>query len=369
MNIPWIDLTVQHQALRAEIDLAIKNVIDNAKFILGEEVAQFEKEFAAYCGSKYAVGVGSGLAALQLSLLAYGVRTGDEVLVPALTFTATAAAVTFCGAKPVFVDIDPGTLTIDVTKLEILITPRTKAIIPVHLYGLSSDMDSILDIAHKYNLIVIEDACQAHGARYKGVQVGSLGNAAAFSFYPTKNLGACGDSGIVTTNDEYVAEDIRAMRNCGQREKNVHELAPYNYRMDNIQAAILRVKLPYLDQWIKNRRNLASVYDKLLKDAPIIRPAVLEEYYHVYYLYVIRVQNRAALQNYLKENGIGSAVHYPKPVHLQPFYSQNGFTTDYCPVAEKACDEILSLPMFPELTEEQVKEVASKIIEMQVPVA
>jgi dTDP-4-amino-4,6-dideoxygalactose transaminase len=367
MNIPLIDLKAQHQTLRAEINQAIKDVLDNTDFILGKDVAKFEEEFAAYCGTKYAVGVSSGLAALELSLLAFGIGHGDEVLVPAHTFTATAAAVTFAGAKPVFVDVDPTTWTLDVTKLEDAITSRTRAIIPVHLYGLPADMDAILKVARKHKLVVVEDACQGHGANYKGSRTGSLGDAGAFSFYPTKNLGACGDAGMITTNDEKIADAARAMRNCGQRVKNEHELPPFNHRMDSIQAAILRVKLPYLDQWLEARRKWAGLYNQLLANTPIITPVEPAGYRHIYHLYVIRAQNRDGLQARLKERGIGTAIHYPKPVHLQPFYLQNGKPQGSYPVAEKLCNEILSLPMYPELTEEQVETVVSEIMGMMLP--
>lgn len=361
MNIPLIDLKAHHQALHAEINHAIQNIMEHTDFILGQDVAKFEEEFAAYCGAKYAVGVSSGVAALELSLRAFGIGASDEVLIPAHTFIATAAAVTFVGAKPVFVDVDPITLTVDVTRLEEAITPRTKAIIPVHLYGLPADMDPILAIAKKYNLVVIEDACQGHGAAYRGLRTGNLGDAAAFSFYPTKNLGACGDAGMITTNDGRVADVARAMRNCGQRVKNVHELSPFNHRMDSIQAAILRVKLPHLNQWLEARRRLAELYKQFLSDAPVITPVEPEGYRHIYHLYVIRIQDRDGLQAQLKERGIGTAIHYPIPVHQQPFYMQNGQTQGPYPVTEKICSEILSLPMYPELTEEQVEIVASEI--------
>ncbi len=361
MNIPLIDLKPQHKELRAEINQAIQNVLDRTDFILGQDVEKFEEEFAAYCGTKYAVGVASGLAALELSLLAFGVGPGDEVLMPAHTFTATAAAISFSGAQPVFVDVDPVTWNIDVKKLEEAITPRTKAIIPVHLYGLPADMDAIQAVAKKHNLIVIEDACQAHGARYIGRRTGSLGHAGAFSFYPTKNLGACGDAGIITTNDEQAANTMRAMRNCGQRAKNVHELQPFNHRMDNIQAAILRVKLPYLDQWLAARHRLAGLYNQLLADLPLVRPVEPVGFEHVYHLYVICAHQRDLLQARLKEAGIGTAIHYPKPVHLQPFYLKDGKPQGSYPVAEKLCDEILSLPMYPELTDQQVETVVSEI--------
>ncbi|MEW5827595.1 MAG: DegT/DnrJ/EryC1/StrS family aminotransferase [Chloroflexota bacterium] len=367
MNVPLIDLSIQHKELRAEINQALDNILDHCDFILGQDVTRFEEEFAAYCGTRYAVGVDSGLSALELSLRALGVGPGDEVIVPAHTFTATAAAITFAGATPVFVDVDPVTWNIDVEKIEEAVTPRTKAILPVHLYGLPADMNVILGIAEKHGLVVVEDACQAHGAVYKGQKIGSLGNAAGFSFYPTKNLGACGDGGIVTTNSASVAEAVRAMRNCGQRAKNVHELPPFNHRLDTFQAAILRIKLPHLDGWIDSRRRLAHHYNRLLENSELIKPVEPPGYHHVYHLYVARTKNRDALQAFLKERGIGSAIHYPQPVHLQPFYTQQGHYKGQFPVAEALCDEIISLPMYPELTEEQVEVVVAEINNMFVP--
>lgn len=368
MNIPFVELTAQHRYLRNEINAAIQRVLDRGDFILGQDVSALEEEFAAYCGTKYAVGVDSGLSALELSLRAFGVRPGHEVIVPAHTFTATAAAVTFAGATPVFVDVDPETWNIDTGKIEAAITPRTKAILPVHLYGLPADMHMILGIAEKYKLIVVEDACQAHGAMYKGYRAGSFGNAAGFSFYPTKNLGACGDGGMITTNDAKAAETMRAMRNCGQLVKNVHELHPFNHRLDNLQAAILRVKLNYLDEWIATRRKLAAHYNKLFAGSQLKTPLEPPGYHHVYHLYVIRSQNRDALQTYLKDHGIGTAIHYPNPVHLQPFYADGKDRHGQFPIAERICNEILSLPMFPEMTEEQVEIVASETLNMPVPV-
>lgn len=361
MNVPLIELTTQHHQLRSEINAAIQGILDRGDFILGQDVSRFEEEFAAYCGAKYAVGVDSGLSALELSLRALGVGPGHEVIVPAHTFTATAAAISFAGATPVFVDIDPETWNIDVEKIEEAVTSRTKAILPVHLYGLPADMNMILGIAEKYKLVVVEDACQAHGAKHKSHRVGSMGNAAGFSFYPTKNLGACGDAGMVTTNDAKVAETIRALRNCGQRVKNVHEIHPFNHRMDSMQAAILRVKLKYLDEWIASRRRLAQLYNKLLAGSNVVTPVELPGYQHVYHLYVIRSKNRDALQSALKEQGISTAVHYPTPVHLQPYYTKGEDKHGQFPITENICNEILSLPMYPELTEEQVEFVASKI--------
>ncbi len=367
MNIPFVELTTQHKQLRNEINHVIQGVLDRGDFILGQDVAKLEEEFAAYCGTKYAVGVDSGLSALELSLRAFGIGPGHEVIIPAHTFTATAAAVTFAGATPVFVDADPETWNIDAGRIEDAITPRTKAILPVHLYGLPADMHMILGIAEKYNLVVVEDACQAHGAMYKGNRAGSFGNAAGFSFYPTKNLGACGDGGMITTNDAKAAEEMRALRNCGQRIKNVHELHPFNHRLDNLQAAILRVKLTYLDGWIASRRRLAAVYDNLL-NGYVETPPEPPGYQHVYHLYVIRSQNRYALQSHLKEHGIGTAIHYPTPVHLQPFYACGKDRRGQFPIAEKLCGEILSLPMFPEMTEEQAQIVAAEIANMPVAV-
>jgi dTDP-4-amino-4,6-dideoxygalactose transaminase len=364
MNIPLIDLTVQHKQLRNEINAAIQGILDRADFILGQDVNKLEEEFAAYCGVKYAVGVDSGLSALKLSLIALGIGPGHEVIVPAHTFTATAAAATLAGATPIFVDVDPVTLTIDPAKIEEAITPHTKAIIPVHLYGLPADMNMIMGIAEKYHLVVVEDACQAHGAKYRGKRTGSLGHAAGFSFYPTKNLGACGDAGIVTTNDAKVAETVRALRNCGQAAKNVHSLTPFNHRIDSLQAAILRVKLPYLDQWIASRNQLGHLYNQLLPDS-VIKPVEPPGYYHVFHLYVIQSQERDALQAYLKEQGIGTAIHYPLPVHLQPFYANGIDRHGQYPVAERACNEILSLPMYPELTESHVAEVVQRIKEFE----
>lgn len=362
MNIPWVNLSIQHQELREEINTVIQEVLDRTNFVLGEDVEHLEEEFASYCGTKYAIGVDSGLSALKLSLIAFGIGKGDEVIVPTHTFTATAAAVTFSGATPVFVDSDQVTWNIDPEKIESAITTKTKAIIPVHIYGLPADMDAILEIAKRNNLVVVEDACQAHGASYKGRRAGSMGHAAGFSFYPTKNLGACGDGGIVTTNDEEVAETIRALRNCGQRSKNVHELQPFNHRLDNIQAAILRVKLKHLDDFIDSRRRIASFYNSKLNEAGLMLPAEPSGYKHVYHLYVIRTPLRDELQSYLAKKGIGSSIHYPNPVHLQPFYSNGSDQQRKFPVAEKICKEILSIPMFPELTDEQATTVVSEIV-------
>jgi len=362
MNVPMIDLKIQHQALKDEIEQAIQGVMERADFALGQDVACFEEEFADFCGTRYAVGVDNGLSALELSLRALGVGPGDEVIVPANTFIATAAAASFAGARPVLVDVDPTTCNIDPKAIEAAITPQTRAIIPVHLYGLPAEMDAIMDLAEEYDLHVVEDACQAHGASYKGQRVGSLGHTGAFSFYPTKNLGGCGDGGIVVTDDEEVAERIRAMRNCGQWEKYYHELAPFNHRLDTLQAAVLRVKLRHIEDWIDARRQHAALYAELLADGGVITPTETPDSTYVYYVYVVRVPQRDELRAWLwEEAGIGTGIHYPVPLHLQPFYADDGYQRGQFPVTEQLCEEILSLPMYPEMTEEQIAYVADRI--------
>jgi dTDP-4-amino-4,6-dideoxygalactose transaminase len=361
VKVPFVDLKAQHKPIQGELDQAIQAVMNRGDFALGKDVRRFEEEFAAYCGTRYAVGVDSGLSALELALRAFGIGEGDEVIVPAHTFIATAAAVTFSGAQPVLVEVDPTTYNIDVEHIEAAITPRTKAIIPVHLYGLPAMMDEIMKIAKVHDLVVIEDACQAHGALYKGERVGSLGHAGAFSFYPTKNLGGCGDGGILVTDDDQVAEKIRAMRNCGQREKYLHEVVPFNHRLDTIQAAILRVKLRYLDGWNEARRQGAAWYGELLSNSGVVIPVEGEDSIHVYHVYVIRTYHRDALQAYLREKGIGTGIHYPVPIHLQPYYAEDSFDRGLFPMTEELCDEILSLPMFPTITHEQVQYVAEHV--------
>ncbi len=361
MEVPFVDLRSEHRILRGELNEAIQQVMDRSDFALGKDVSLFEEEFARFCGTEYAVGLDSGLAALELGLRAYGIGPGDEVIVPAHTFVATAAAATFAGARPVFVDVEKSTYNMDIGQIEAAITTRTRAIIPVHLYGLPAEMGPILDLAEKHGLVVIEDACQAHGARYQGRRAGSMGHAAAFSFYPTKNLGGCGDAGMLVTDDASVVEQVRAMRNCGQREKYYHELPPFNHRMDTLQAAILRVKLRYLEGWIEARRRHAALYDELLADSGVVTPVETPDATHVYHLYVIRTPQRDALQAHLREQGIGAAIHYPVPVHLQPYYSENGFHRGQFPVTEQVCDQILSLPMFPGMTVEQVQHVAAEV--------
>jgi dTDP-4-amino-4,6-dideoxygalactose transaminase len=361
MKVPFVNLQAQHQPLQAEINAAMSRVFANTSFVLGEEVHKFEEEFAQYCGTSYAVGVDSGLSALKLALEAFGVGAGDEVIVPANTFIATAAAVSFVGARPVFVDVKPDTYNIDPDKIEAAITFRTKAIIPVHLYGIPADMDEIMALANKYNLVVIEDACQAHGAYYRGKRIGSLGHAAAFSFYPTKNLGAAGDGGALVTHDEKIAARIGAMRNCGQKEKYVHVDTPYNHRLDTLQAAVLRIKLRHLDEWNALRRQKATLYNRFLNGSGVVTPVAPNYTIPVWHLYVVRVANRAGLQAHLKDQDVGTALHYPLPLHLQPYYQSLGYQRGDFPVTEAYADQIVSLPMFPEISEEQLEYVAEAV--------
>ncbi|MBX3065795.1 MAG: DegT/DnrJ/EryC1/StrS family aminotransferase [Anaerolineae bacterium] len=362
MKVPFVDLQAQHQPLMPEIMQAVQNVLTKGNFILGNEVNELEQMFADYCGVKYAIGMDNGLAAEVLALEAYGVGPGDEVITQANTFIATAAAATMVGAKVVLVDCDPDTYQIDLDQLEAAITPRTKAIMPVHLYGIPADMDRIMAIANKHNLLVIEDACQAHGAFYKGKRVGSFGHAAAFSFYPAKNLGAAGDGGIVVTNDAQIAEKLKILRNCGSPKKYYHTMTPHNHRLDTLHAAILKIKLPHLDDWNVTRRARAAEYEKLFAGTPIITPKYQAETEPVWHLYVVRVENRTELQDYLSKQGIGTGIHYPIPIHLQPFYENLGYKQGAFPVTESYMDKILSLPMFEHMTAEQAAFVAEQTI-------
>lgn len=361
MKINFVDLKKQYQGIKPEIDLAIQSVIDKTAFILGEELEMFEKEFADFCEAKYAVGVDSGISALELGMRALGIREGDEVIVPANTFIASASAVSFCGAKPVLADCDKDTFNIDTDKIEKLINKHTKAIMPVHLYGQPADMSQILKIAKKYNLYVIEDACQAHGALYKDKKVGSFGDFAAFSFYPGKNLGAYGDGGILTTNSLRMAKKISMMRNYGQKKKYYHQFLAYNRRLDNLQAAILRVKLRHLDQWNNQRIKNAQNYKKYLNGLPLLLPSVQEQVKHVFHLYVIITKKRDELLKYLGEKGISCGIHYPIPIHRQLVYISLGYKEGSFLVSEKLSRQILSLPMYPELSEEEIKYISLQI--------
>lgn len=361
MNVPFIDLRIQNQRIRTDVDQAIGDILDRGNFILGDDVTALEEEFARMCGVEHAVGVDSGVSALELALRGFGIGPGDEVILPANTFIASAAAVTFSGATPVLVDVDPCTHNILPEAIAAAIGPNTRAIMPVHLYGLPAEMDAITEITSQHDLLVIEDACQAHGATYNGKSTGSLGDAAGFSFYPTKNLGAYGDGGIIATNNRDVADAARAMRNCGQRVKNIHELIPYNHRLDTIQAAIIRIKLQYLDDWNDERRAVAAEYQKNLAGIDVIAPVESDGTRHVYHLFVIRTQERDQVQTYLRSKGVGSAIHYPIPIHRQPFYKQNPIKFDNLANSELICDEILSLPIYPGMTRDQVAYVCQEL--------
>ena len=361
--IPFVDLKAQYDSIKEEIDEAIQSVLNNTSFIMGEELKKFEEEFAQFCDVKYAIGVANGSDALILALRACGIGEGDEVITVPHTFIATTEAISNVGGKVVFVDIDPKTYTIDITKIEEKINERTKAIIPVHLYGQPADMDAIMKLAKKYNLKVIEDAAQAHGAEYKREKVGSMGDVGCFSFYPGKNLGAYGDAGAVVANNEEIAEKVRLLRNHGRiTKKYEHEIEGYSSRLDNLQAAILRVKLRYLNKWNEGRRENAKKYSELLSNVDgVITPYEADYAKHVYHLYVIRTENRDKLREELKSKGIATGIHYPIPLHLQPAYSYLGYKEGDFPITEKASQEILSLPMFAELGDEQIERISNLI--------
>jgi dTDP-4-amino-4,6-dideoxygalactose transaminase len=362
MSVPFVDLKAQYQSLKKEIDPVMLDVVANTQFILGPAVKKFEEDFAFYCEARHSIGLNSGTAALTLLLQAHHIGPGDECIVPANTFFATAEGVSSIGATPVFVDCEAESALIDRLKIEAVITKKTKAILPVHLYGQPADMDEIHAIAQKHHLHVIEDACQAHGATYKGKKAGSLADGAAFSFYPGKNLGAYGDAGGVTTNDEGIAKTIRMLRDHGSDVKYHHELVGWNERMDGIQGAVLDIKLKYLDNWNKSRYEHAQSYQEALNGIGDIR--FIEEKKdrtQIYHLFVIRTSKRDALQRHLNDAGIQSGIHYPIPLHLQKAYTSLGHKKGDFPNAEKLCDEILSLPMFPELTESLIDEVVSSV--------
>jgi dTDP-4-amino-4,6-dideoxygalactose transaminase len=367
MLVPYFDLKQQFSSLRDEIREALDRVCSNTSFILGEEVSEFEKEFAAYCDVKYCVALNSGTSALHLALLALGVNPGDEVITTPNTFIATAETICYTGAKPVFVDIDPKTGNLDPALIERVITDRTKAILPVHLYGRPADMDPILGMAQKHGLEVIEDACQAHGARYRGRRVGSIGHAAAFSFYPSKNLSAYGEGGALTTNDAGIAELVRSLRNHGQSGPYSHERIGYNYRMDGFQGAVLRVKLKRLEQWNTRRKEIAALYRSMLKGAnlEILPDDPRDE--RVYHLFVVYVEGRNAVRAALQARGVHTAVHYPRPVPLQPAFAVLGFGPGSFPHAERACERALSMPFFPEMTDEQVRYAAEELANLVGP--
>lgn len=362
MKVPFLDLRAHHAPLRKELDQAIAEVIDSGAFAGGPFVAAFESDFAAFCDCRYAIGLGNGTDALWLALLAAGVGPGDEVITVPSTFMATAEAITYCGATPVFVDIDERTFTLDPAGLEAAVTSRTKAIVPVHLFGQPADMDPIMEFARAKGLIVIEDAAQAHGAEYKGRKAGSIGDAGCFSFYPGKNLGALGEAGAVVTNDPELQEKIRILREHGQVRKYYHSMIGWNCRMDGIQAAALRVKLRHLARGNELRRKHASRYQDALNGAPGIGLPLAAEYAkHVYHIYAVRVQDRDEVMRAMEAEGVGCGIHYPVPVHLQKAYAHLGYQTSAFEISERTSAEFLSLPMFPELTDEQIDFVAQSL--------
>ncbi len=362
-QIPLVDLKAQYQSIRPLVNAAIRRVIKRSTFILGPEAAQFEQAFAQYVGAKRAVGVASGTAALQLALLACGIGQGDEVITTAFTFVATAETISHTGAKPVFVDIDPRTYNLDPNRVEAALTPRTRAIVPVHLYGQPAEMESLLDIARRHDLWLIEDAAQAHGAAYQGRRCGSIGHLACFSFYPAKNLGAYGDGGAVTGNDENLLAKVCKLRDHGRTSKYQHDELGYGERLDALQAAVLGVKLSYLDEWNEARRGNAKLYTKLLEDSEVVTPVEAPDTHHVYHLFVVRTPRRDALVAHLQAHGIEVGIHYPLPLHRQPVYLKLGYADVVLPEAERAASEVLSLPMYPELTMEQVGYVVERVKE------
>ncbi|MGO7864080.1 DegT/DnrJ/EryC1/StrS family aminotransferase [Rhizobium ruizarguesonis] len=360
--IPFLDLKAQYQSIKSEIDAAVLGVLASGQYILGEEVARLEQEFADYCNVKHAIAVNTGTSALHLSLLAAGVGPGDEVITVPFTFVATVSAICYAGARPVFVDVEPVTLTMDPSQLEAKITPRTKAIVPVHLYGQMADMDAIKAVADHHGIAVIEDACQAHGAQYKGARAGSIGTSGCFSFYPGKNLGACGEGGMVVTNSDDQAKTMRMLRDWGQEQRYHHLLKGFNYRMDAIQGAILRIKLRHLEAWTEARRAHGRRYSLLLGGSANLRtPVEITDRRHVYHVYAIRSRDRDQLQRVLSEEGIQSGLHYPIPVHLQKAHADLGYKAGDFPISEAAAREVLSLPIYPEMPAWHVDQVAAAL--------
>jgi dTDP-4-amino-4,6-dideoxygalactose transaminase len=362
--VPLVDLQAQYRSIKAEIDEAVHRVLGSAQFVLGDEVAAFERDFAKYCQTAECVAVNSGTSALHLSLLAAGVGPGDEVITVPFTFVATVAAICYTGARPVFVDIEPTYLMMDPDQLDRAITPRTRAIVPVHLYGQPADMTPILEAARRRGLVVIEDAAQAHGAEIDGRRCGSMGQIAGFSFYPGKNLGAYGEGGAVVTQDAALAQRCRVLRDWGQEKRYEHRLKGYNYRMDGIQGAVLRVKLRHLESWTEKRRELARLYESLLRGGPFVLPSTRPGCRHVNHVYVIRTLDRDHYRERLSEQGIQTGIHYPIPVHLQPAYSDLGYGPGSFPHAESVARQVMSLPIFPEMTRDQVELVAGALMDV-----
>jgi len=361
IKVAFLDLKAQYHSIKPEIDAALARVLESGQFVLGAEVADFEREFAAYCGVSHCIALNSGTSALHLALLAAGVGPGDEVITVPFTFVASVAAIAYTGAQPVLVDIDARSFTIDPAAIETAISPRTKAILPVHLYGHPADMDPLMEVARRHSLVVIEDAAQAHGAKYKGRPVGSIGDLACFSFYPSKNLGAYGEGGAVTTGNAEFASTIRMLRDWGQDGKYHHVLRGFNYRMEGLQGAILRVKLRHLERWTEARRTIVGKYNQLLKGSKVERPTEMPWARHVYHVYTLRTNNRDVLQATLQKEGIQTGIHYRVPVHLQPAYADLGYTQHAFPQSEKAADEVLSLPLYPEMTDDQIQTVSQAL--------
>lgn len=363
-SVPYFDVKRQYTGLKKEFEAALKNVASSGAYILAAPTAEFEQQFAKYCGGKYAIGVGSGTDALVLSMKASGIGPGDEVIAPSFTFVATAFAIMHVGATPVLVDVDPQTYTLSAAAVEKAITKKTKAILPVHLYGQAADMDKLMAVANKHNLMVFEDACQAHGATFKKRKTGSFGTAGCFSFYPTKNLGAMGDGGCIVTSDEKLVEKIHRLRNLGRKSvKENHSVLGWTSRLDSLQASVLSVKLKHLDRFNDGRRKAAALYRKLLAGTPVVLPSEGANRKHVYHLFVILAPGgkRDSLQAYLAEKGINTMIHYPAPVHRQPACEKASKVPHALPVTDKLCGQILSLPMFPEITEKEVRAVAEGI--------
>lgn len=363
MTVPFVDLKAQYQDIKDDVDRAVLDVFEHAQFALGPQVAAFEERFADYVQSTRALGVNSGTSALHLAMLAAGVGPGDEVITTPFTFIATVSAIDYTGATPVFVDIDPVTLNIDPDLIEAAITERTKAIVPVHLHGLPADLDPIVEIADRHGLTVIEDAAQSHGAEYKGRRVGSIGQLGCFSFYPGKNLGAYGEGGAVVTDDPEAIRIVSMLRDWGSEERYYHDLKGFNYRMEGVQGAVLRVKMDHIERWTENRRRLAARYDEQLGELGYRIPAAPADRRHVYHVYAIRTTRREELAPFLGERGIANGIHYPIPVHLQRAFSELGHERGDFPLAETAADEVLSLPMFPEMTDEQHDAVVAALTE------
>jgi len=362
--IRFLDLPAEYRQLKSEIDLAVERVLESGQFVGGREITALEEEFAGYCGARYGVAVNSGTSALHLALLVAGIQPGDEVITAPFTFYATAAAIGYAGATPVYVDIHPATFNIDAAKIEAAITQRTRAILPVHLYGQCAEMDPILDIARRHKLIVIEDAAQAHGAEYRGRRAGSMGDIGCFSFYPTKNLGAAGEGGMLTTNHPEYARTAALLRSWGEEQRYRPRLRGFNYRLPALQAAILRVKLPHLDAWTEARRARAAEYDALLEDSGVIYPQARANSRHVYCLYTIRTADRDRLQKGLEAAGIQTAVHYPLPIHLMPPYADSRYGVGDFPLAEACANSVLSLPLHPHLSAAQVEQVAAQVCKL-----